>query len=449
MKISFRSFIAALLAVAAVLVVYFQHERGRVRQLNFAAGPRDGEAFQLAEAIAEVTERYNTRIQITVLETRGSGHNMRLLQQGRVQLAAVLADSRPVQAARLVAPLYPDAFQLVAREDSGIESVADLRGHKIALPPRGAGQFDSFWFLADHYGLAASEFEALPMSTDAANFAMSAGAVDAVFRVRAPGNTSIQELIEGSPTHLVAIDQAAAMRLKQPAIELGTIPKGSYRGHPPLPMGDLETAEVQRLLIASNRVEPAIVSTITRVLFERRRDLVNLTPLAGFISAPDRATGTFMPVHAGAQRYYNREKPSFLQENAEPIAVFLSLIVLLGSGLLRVTSQRRKGRLDSYNHELLVLYAEARGAGDRRSLLKQRDKLMGVLGRVVDDAEEGRITAEGFNVFSFTWDAVNEEVRDRLKGGGLGGRALGEDGHGRGRGGSGGDSPSGSPEAGN
>ena len=72
MKISFRSFIAALLAVAAVLVVYFQHERGRVRQLNFAAGPRDGEAFQLAEAIAEVTERYNTRIQITVLETRGS-----------------------------------------------------------------------------------------------------------------------------------------------------------------------------------------------------------------------------------------------------------------------------------------------------------------------------------------------------------------------------------------
>ncbi|MEE8520828.1 MAG: hypothetical protein V3S83_05670, partial [Gemmatimonadota bacterium] len=114
------------------------------------------------------------------------------------------------------------------------------------------------------------------------------------------------------------------------------------------------------------------------------------------------------------------------------------------------TSQRRKGRLDSYNHELLVLYAEARGAGDRHSLLQQRDKLMGVLGRVVDDAEEGRITAEGFNVFSFTWDAVNEEVRDRLRGGGLGGRALGEDGHGKGGGGGGGgDSPSGSPEAGN
>lgn len=39
---------------------------------------------------------------------------------------------------------------------------------------------------------------------------------------------------------------------------------------------------------------------------------------------------------------------------------------------------------------------------------------MGVLGKVIDDAEEGRITAEGFNIFSFTWESVYESIRDKL-----------------------------------
>jgi hypothetical protein len=43
-----------------------------------------------------------------------------------------------------------------------------------------------------------------------------------------------------------------------------------------------------------------------------------------------------------------------------------------------------------------------------------RDRLMDILGDVVDDAEEGRVTEEGFNFFSVTWSAVSEAIRDRL-----------------------------------
>ncbi len=416
MGLKFRALVAVGATVLTLLSTYWLHQRGQAQQLIFAAGPSDGEAFQIARAIADVVRRYNRKVEIEVIETRGTAQNTELLEQGRVQLAAVLADTRMTPSARLIATLYPDAFQLIAREDSRIETVADLAGHKIALPPPGAGQYDSFWFLADHYGLTASDFEALTMTPEAANFALAAGAADAAFRVRAPGNRSIQSLIESGPMRLIAIDQAAAMRLKQPAIELGTIPKGSYQGYPPLPESDLPTAAVQRLLIANSNLNKGLAKTITNVLFERRRDLVSLTPLAGFIMAPDRALGTFLPIHPGAQSYYDREKPGFLQENAEIIAVTLTLIVLLGSGLLRLASQRRKGRLDAYNRELLVLYDEVAAADERERLLRQQSKLMEVLGRVVDDAEEGRITAEGFNIFSFTWEAVHEVVRDKLMG---------------------------------
>ncbi|UCC72188.1 MAG: TAXI family TRAP transporter solute-binding subunit [Gemmatimonadota bacterium] len=414
MTFRFKALLAAAFVVLAMLTVHWRFDQRQERVLTIAAGPTDGEAFLLARAIAEVTHRYNSRIRIELLETQGSGQNMTLVENGQVDLATVHSDNRTAPTARLIAPLYPDAFQLIVTQSSAIESVADLRGHKVALPPRGSGQYDSFWFLSEHYDLTPSDLVALPMSAQAAAFALEVGAVDAVFRVRAPGNPIIRGLIERIPTRLVPIDQGAAMRLRQPALETGIIPKGSYRGHPPLPEADLPTADVPRLLIASSELDHGVANTITSTLFERRRDLVAITPLAGFISAPDRATGIFMPLHPGAQRYYDREKPSFFQENAEPIALVFSFFVLLGSGLLRLTSQKRKSRLDNYNRELLAVWHLAAETADREQLLRHRDTLMTVLGKVVDDAEEGRITAEGFNIFSFTWESVYESIRDRL-----------------------------------
>ena len=43
---------------------------------------------------------------------------------------------------------------------------------------------------------------------------------------------------------------------------------------------------------------------------------------------------------------------------------------------------------------------------------------MRILGQVVDDAEEGRITSDGFHIFAFTWDAVDQSIRDRVEAGG-------------------------------
>ncbi len=414
MTLRFRFVAAALAVVVSLTVAWMVYERERVHRITLAAGPADGEAFELSLAVAEVAERYARDLEITVLATSGTAQNMSLLDEGRIDLAAVQSNIPPAPSARLVAALYPDAFQLVARDEADIASVADLRGKKIAIPPRGSGQHESFWFLVSHYGLSEADFEALPMTSESANWAMLSQAVDAVFRVRAPANEAVRELIETSPSQVVPIDQAPAMGLKQPAIEYGILPKGAYRGNPPLPKTDLSTAIVRRLLVADEGLDAEIVTALTTVLFERRRDLVTMTPLAGFIQAPDQVAGTFIPVHEGAQRYYSRDEPSFFQENAEPLALFITLFLLVGSGLLQVVSYQKKRRIDQYNNDVLVLYGEARDTGDTSSLQHQRDSLMDILGRVVDDAEEGRVTEEGFNVFSVTWSAVNEAIRDRL-----------------------------------
>jgi len=407
-------FVAAIIALCTG-TAYVMYGRGQVHDLTIAAGASAGEAFVLASAIAEVVERHNPKARITVLETRGSADNVRLLEEGRVDFATVQADMIAGGRSRLVATLYPDAFQLVARANSGIEGFADLSGMRIALPVEGGGEYDSFWRVAEHYGMTASEVVALPMSPDAARLALQVGAADAVFRVRAPGNAMIGAMVAESDARPVEIEQSAALRLRDPSLEVGTIPKGSYRGDPAVPERDLATAAVRRLLLARADLKPEFVHEFVFTLFERRRELLSITPLAGFIEASFATSGTFVPLHDGARRYYDREKPSFLQENAEQIALILSIIAVLGSGALRLLSDRRKGRLDSYNHELLSVYTEAAAAKEPSGLRVLQTRLMTILGRVVDDAEEGRLTTDGFGIFSFTWDAVNDTIRDRLE----------------------------------
>jgi TRAP-type uncharacterized transport system substrate-binding protein len=90
-----------------------------------------------------VAERNHPDLKIEVFETRGSLQNAALLDRGAVQLATIQADQASGRNARLIAELYPDTFQIVVRPDSGIDSIDDLPGKRIALQPEKSGEYES------------------------------------------------------------------------------------------------------------------------------------------------------------------------------------------------------------------------------------------------------------------------------------------------------------------
>ena len=396
-----------LFVVGAVAYVYL--DTSREEHLIIAAGARSSEGFQLVEAIAEVVSQHHPNLDIEVIETGGSLDNSRLIDEGLADMATMQADGGSTVSGRLIASLYPDAYHLIVRRESEIEDVSDLRGKTIALPSRGSAQHTSFWFLASHYGLTESSMTSLPMSNRAAEWALITGAVDAVFRVRAPGDNTVRHLIERADIALVPIEQVPALHLKKPAIRPGTIPKGSYRGNPPLPQQDLETASVQRWLVASTAVPAKVVYQITSVLFERRRELSELNPLASLMTAPKVRAGTHLPLHRGAEKYFDREKPSVWSEQANFLRTLVSLIAIFGSMIFAFRNWfqgAQKNRADAYNKDLLALYESAREHEHPGEHYQQ--ELGNILSVVIDDLDNDRISRVGFDEFSFTWQAVSQ-----------------------------------------
>jgi len=396
-----------LLLVGAGAYVYF--DNSREEHLIIAAGVRSSEGFQLVEAIAEVVRRHHPKLDIEVIETGGSLDNSRLIEDGLADMATMQADSSSTASGLLIASLYPDAYHLIVRRDAGIDDVSDLRGKTIALPSRGSAQNTSFWFLASHYGLSESDLTSLPMSNRAAEWALITGAVDAVFRVRSPGDSTVRHLIERADIALVPIEQAPALHLRKPAIRPGMIPKGSYRGHPALPQQDLTTASVQRWLVVSKYVSAKVVYQITSVLFERRRELSELNPLASLMTAPEPGVGTHLPLHEGSAKYYDREKPSVWSEQANFLRTLVSLIAIFGSMVFAFRNwfqSAQKNRADSYNKDLLSLYESAKERGHPANYYQQ--ELGNILTVVIDDLDNDRISRGGFDEFSFTWQAVSQ-----------------------------------------
>lgn len=404
--------VVAAIAFAAAWV----RSRNQVYELVIATGSQDGEYYAFAEALATVIARHQPDIDIQVLATEGAQQNLELLEQDRAQLAIVQSDTPPQPSARAVAYLFPEVFHLVARTDANINTFNDLRGKRVAIMPEGSGSHRLFWALSQHYNLQETDFTPVIMSPDDAYAALQQGEVDALSRVMALGNPSLSQLLSTSRAELIPIDQVAALQLSLPYLEATEIPKGTYDGATPTPPDDLAVVGVRAVLISHETANPDVIRKVTQTLFEFRNELVALHPRAAAMRLPDSMENLGLPIHTGAQAYYNQDEPVFLVEYAEPIGLLLSVSVLCFSGIWQFRlwlEGRQKNRADTYNLEILALIEQVQELENLNELEAARRQLFEILRKVVVDLDKDRISPESFQSFTFPWEVAITTLRHR------------------------------------
>ena len=328
-----RVVIVSIVLIIWSLQLLTQQSCGRV-DVVVAAGGQDGESYKMLTAVKTLLERQSANVKMTVLATRGTEENLRLLRDGNVHLATAQADvsledwlslrtlpSAPNGAGArrklgfgsanaespeggLVAVLFVDKIQLLAcglalepQQDAltaqGVFSSLIERGVKttVYLPyeaggPSG-GQYRTFLRVARHYGLHAErdfEFRSLqgeiPLCDRREQNRL-------VFRVRAEGNAAIQRALNRG-WRLVELRNTGSLRLTNRALVHGRLFAGTYRVRhadgpsSPAPPRDLDTVAVRRLLLARrDKALPGwLVRQVAGALNERGTDLARTTTVA-------------------------------------------------------------------------------------------------------------------------------------------------------------------------
>lgn len=243
-----------------------------------AGGPAGGAYEAVIGALRARAKAANVTLDAIVSE--GSLGNVRLLSDRTAQFALVQNDvaryaylgrgrfaGAPQAELRAVASLFPEAVQLIARGNSGIASIADLRGKRVALGPEGSGSRANALALLAANGVPVDALgAAVAAPLPEALKALGDGTLDAVFAtIHAPAR-EIQRLATSQRLAFVPIGPSKEL-LDAGLVPL-TLPARTYPGQDaPLP-----TVAATALLVTRADVPTTQVNAMLDLLFVRRED---------------------------------------------------------------------------------------------------------------------------------------------------------------------------------
>lgn len=417
MPVPVRLFWLFIAIVVVLCGAYLYHDRTHTHTFTIATSKKSSVSYHFGETLARVLQREYPQIKFQVLETKGSVENMRMLHEGKVDFAIVQDDVASVPEARLLATLYPQLFHLVVPVDSTIHDVSDLKGKRVGTSSVGGSSYESFLALIARYEINTGDFSSFqPLSSSDLVKAYAKGELDAVFTSDTIGEERPAKLLSNGHSRLVAIDQAAAMHLASPYIEAAVIPKGAYKANPAIPAEDLGTVAIQTSLLANKDVDKQVVRTITQLIFDHQLELSEVLPPLINMRSPLESGAVKMAVHDGALEYYERNKPNFLQENSDYVALLLTFFTMGISAFLtlRATLKRRKKvNADHYSREIIAALEHAQASTELDELDNQETLLLEMFKRVVDDLHQKRLDEESVEIFMLTWSQAIESVRHK------------------------------------
>ena len=205
---------------------------------------------------------------------------------------------------RLIANLYPESIHLVVKKGSGIKSVADLKGKRVALDEPGSGTLIDARMVLAAYGVKESDIKPEYIKPNQAGDKMRDGALDAFFFVGGAPAGAITELASsGGGIELLPLagPHADALRKSSPFFAVDNIAANTYKDVPAV-----QTLAVGAQLVTSAKVDAETVYQVTKAMYN---DATQKTLQAGhakgkYITKENAVQGAGIPFHPGAERFY-------------------------------------------------------------------------------------------------------------------------------------------------
>ncbi len=290
--------------------------------VTIGTGAVTGVYYPTGKAIAKIVNKKGKEhgVQVKVESTGGSVFNVNAINVRDLEFGIVQSDRQyqawngikewkdrgPQKKLRSICSFHPESIVLIAGDDTGIETLIDLKGKHINIGNLGSGPRGNAIDAMLSCGIEwRRELSAEGIRAADSAKLLQNGRIDAFFYTVGHPNDSIKEATAGKrKVHFVpltgdCIDQLVAKWLYYAK---AYVPVSFY------PMArnkeNVETFGVKATFCTSADIPERVVYAITREIFNNLEDFKKLHPAYGVLTKHNMLEALSAPIHPGAMKYY-------------------------------------------------------------------------------------------------------------------------------------------------
>ena len=323
MKISTVKRVLAAGAVLAAMVVFFTGCNGNSdvegkKFLNIGTGGTAGTYYPIGGAMAEILNKEIPGMSASAQSTGASVANVNMLGDGTLDLATVQNDiayyaangtemfvDKKVDGLKGVASLYPETCQFVTLKSSGIKSLSELKGKRIAVGAVGSGVEANVRQILAAYGISYDDIDAQYLSFAEGASALKDGNVDVAVLTAGYPTASVQDIAAQNPVRLLPVEDKIADDLiaQYPFYTKTVIPGGTYAGFDEA----VPSVSVMAMLVAGPTVNEELGYKVTKAIFSHLDRLQAAHAVGKQITRDSVKAGMSLPMNEGAEKYFNEK----------------------------------------------------------------------------------------------------------------------------------------------
>ena len=258
-------------------------------------------------------------IRCSVESTGGSVYNINTIRAGELDMGVAQSDwqyhayngtskfkdAGPFKALRAVFSVHPEPVTMVARKESGITNIDQVKGNRLNIGNPGSGTRATWEVLEEALGWNREKDLKLATGFKSAEQSQKLcdNQIDAFFWLVGHPSGNTKEAMTSCDATLVNVTGPVIDKLvkENSFYRYATIPGGMYRGNPE----DVKTFGVGATFVTSTAVDANVVYHVVKAVFSNFDTFKKLHPAFAVLKKEEMVKDSLSaPLHDGAAKYY-------------------------------------------------------------------------------------------------------------------------------------------------
>lgn len=284
--------------------------------MTIGSGGTGGVFYPIAAAMTSIINANVDGVRVNNESTGGSSDNSRMIGEHEIEMGMSAGDicyfayngiedfdGNQMDNVLSLFAMYPSVASWTVTEASGIETLDDLAGRKLAIGMAGSGTENSARFMLPLLGIDYPDgFEPMYIDANESADAMRDGLCDGMHGFGGNPQGALLELSQTVPLRCLQFPDEYIEKViaERPYYYKCVMPANTYIGQD----YDVDTYGVNTLMLIDADVDEELAYQITKALWENVDILMESHANMSYMTEDFVCTGLTVPLHPGAERYW-------------------------------------------------------------------------------------------------------------------------------------------------